>query len=93
MFIIICMESIILYDLNDKKHAEQTRIIRMLFGFKDKSNNGRYQYQRSGLLSEIPYVRKTKTVLIVERKYEVQVIQALKKVGVKTIVLNPKHSE
>ena len=87
------MESIILYDLNDKKHAEQTRIIRMLFGFKDKSNNGRYQYQRSGLLSEIPYVRKTKTVLIVERKYEVQVIQALKKVGVKTIVLNPKHSE
>ena len=93
MFIIICMESIILYDLNDKKHAEQTRIIRMLFGFRDKSNNGRYQYQRSGLLSKVPYVRKTKTVLIVERKYEVQVIQALKKVGVKTTVLNSTHSE
>ena len=91
MFITILMESIILYDLNDKTHAEQTRIIRMLFGFKDKSNNGRYQYQRFGLLSKIPHVRKTKTALIVEKKYAVQVIQVLKEVGIKTIVLNPTN--
>ena len=86
------MKSVILYDLNDKTHAEQTRIIRALFGFKDKSNNGRYQYQRLGLLSKIPHVQKTKTALISERKYEVQIIQALRKVGVKATVLNPKHS-
>jgi hypothetical protein len=83
------MGSVILYDLNDKTHAEQSRIIRALFGFKDKSNNGRYQYQRLGLLSEIPHIRKTKTVLIVKRRYATQVIQTLKKVGVKAIVVNP----
>ena len=88
MFIIILMESIILYDLNDKTHAEQTRIIRVLFGFKDKSNNGRYHYQRLGLLSKVPHMRKTKTALIVEKKYVVQVVQVLKKAGVKTMVLN-----
>jgi hypothetical protein len=93
MFIITLMESMILYDLNDKTHAEQTRIIRLLFGFKDKSNNGEYQYERLGLLSEIPHVRKTKTVLIVERKYAVQVIHTLKKVGVKAILLDPTHSK
>ena len=88
MFIIILMESIILYDLNDKTHAEQTRIIRALFGYKDKSNNGKYQYQRPGLLSKVPHVLKTKTALTVEKKYEAQVIRALKKVGVKTIRLS-----
>ncbi len=82
------MESIILYDLNDKTHAEQTRIIRALFGYKDKSNNGKYQYQRPGLLSKVPHVLKTKTALAVEKKYEAQVIRALKKVGVKTIRLS-----
>ena len=93
MFIITLMESMILYDLNDKTHAEQTHIIRLLFGFKDKSNNGGYQYQRLGLLSNIPHVKKTKTALIVERKYAAQVIQTLKKAGVKTTMINQTLSK
>lgn len=84
----IIMETVILYDLNDKTHAEQSRIIRVLFGFKDKSNNGRYQYQRPGLLSRIPHVRKTKTALVIEKRYAMQVIRTLKKVGVKPTLLN-----
>lgn len=80
------MKSIVLYDLNEKSHAEQSRIIRTLFGFTDKSNNGKYSYERPGLLSKIPFERKTKTVLIVEKKYEKQVIDQFKKVGVKPTI-------
>ncbi len=69
----------VLYDLNDKSHAEQSKIIRTLFGFKDKSNNGKYQYDRPGQLSKIPFERKTKTALIINKKYEPEVIAILKK--------------
>ena len=84
------MKAIVLYDLNDKTHAEQSRIIRILFGFKDKSNNGAYQYDRLGLLSKIPFERKTKTALIVEKKFEVRVVRALKKAGVTSITFDSK---
>ncbi len=81
------MKAIVLYDLNDKSHAEQSHIIRVLFGFKDMSNNGKYRYDRPGLLSKIRFERKTKTALIIEKKYVLQVVQALKKAGVTSIVV------
>ncbi|MFH1106259.1 MAG: hypothetical protein V1787_00010 [Candidatus Micrarchaeota archaeon] len=76
----------VLYDLNDKSHAEQSRILRELFGFTDKSNNGRYEYERPGLLSKIRFERKTKTALVIEKKNGRQVVQALIKAGIISII-------
>ncbi len=87
------MDVVVLYDLNDKTHAEQSRIIRVLFGFKDKSNHGKYSYERPGLLSKVPIVRKTKTALIVKEKHEAEVVQSLKRAGVKFMRLTPKRKK
>ena len=87
------MNVVLLYDLNEKTHAEQSRIIRVLFGFKDKSNHGKYSYERAGSLSKVPLVRKTKTALIVKEKYEVEVIQSLKRAGVKFMRLTPERKK
>ena len=81
------MKALVLYDLNDKTHAEQSRIIRVLFGFKDKSNNGKYWYDRPGLLSKIPFERRTKTVLIVQKRHVRKVVEGLKKQKVRAIVV------
>lgn len=87
------MNVVVLYDLNDKTHAEQSRIIRALFGFKDKSNHGKYSYERQGSLSNVPFVRKTKTALIVKEKYAAEVVQSLKRAGVKIMQLTPKRKK
>lgn len=79
-------QSMVLYDLNDKKPAERTRIIRTLYGFKDKSCYGKYEYARKGLLYGIRYMRKTKTAIIVSEKDGQKVVEILKKMGITPIV-------
>ena len=76
-------KSMILYDLNDKTPAEKTSILRELYGYNDKSCNGRYNYQRPGLVSGIVHQRKTKTALIVADKDAEDVVKILKKLGIK----------
>ncbi len=79
-------KSVVLYDLNDKTTVQKTRIIRELFGYSDRSCNGRYEYKRDGLLSDIGYERKTKTAIIVSEKDGRKVVEILKKMGIRPIV-------
>lgn len=79
----------VLYDLEDKTPAEKTNIHRKLFGFSDKSNNGKYAYQRKGLLSEIPHEKSYKSALIINTKHEEYVIKTLEKLNVKIIKIKP----
>ena len=47
---------------------ERTRFFRRLYGYVDRSQFGRYRYEREGLLSRIPHVRMIRGVLIIREE-------------------------
>ncbi|MBI4449031.1 hypothetical protein HY641_03330 [Candidatus Woesearchaeota archaeon] len=81
-------KTMILYDLNDKTQPQKNQIIRTLFGYQDKSCHGKYLYQRPGLLSKIPFNRKTKTALIIPTSEKEKVTKILHKLAIKTTALD-----
>jgi len=52
--------------LGDLEPAQRTRLFRRLYGWQDKSQYGRYEYQRRGLLGKIGYVPIIRGVFIVK---------------------------
>lgn len=48
------------------KAAARTRLFRQLYGWRDKSQYGKYEYQRAGLLGKIGYVPVIRGVFIVK---------------------------
>ena len=79
--------SLLIYDLKNKNNVEKTRIVRSLFGYKDKSNMGKYSYQRNGLLSKFKYKKLDKSVIVVDSKDEEQVKKILKKFGLNVLIM------
>ena len=57
-----------IYELKEIKGKAKTYLIRKLFGYKDKSNHGKYSYERPGKLT--PYTKEKwgKSVIIVKRE-------------------------
>jgi hypothetical protein len=82
------MKTIIAYDLTGKSPVQKTRVIRALFGYEDKSNFGKYKYTRDGLISKIPNAYQIKGAILVENKYVPNVVRMLKKLKVKSSVLD-----
>ena len=80
-------KSLLLYDLKNKNNVEKTNIVRSLFGYKDKSNMGKYTYQRDGLFSKFKYEKLDKSAIIVDTKDEVQVEKILKKFGLNVLIM------
>ena len=60
------------------KPAERTKLFRQLYGWRDKSQYGKYEYNREGLLSNIPRVRLTRGVFIVAQENRLKVKRFLK---------------
>jgi hypothetical protein len=57
---------IIIFRLDKKMSgAERARFFRRLYGYVDRSNYGRYTYERRGLMSEIPHLSPARSVIIV----------------------------
>ena len=79
-------KSIILYDLKNKKTKEKTDITRKLFGFKDKSNNGNYTYEREGRLKNIKHEKWNKAVILINSEDEAKVSKILRKFGLKVLI-------
>ncbi len=77
----------ILYDLKNKNNIEKTRVVRSLFGYTDKSNHGNYTYPREGLLSKFKHEKIDKSVIVVNRKDELQVKKILKKFELNLMIL------
>jgi hypothetical protein len=48
--------------------AERARFCRELYGYVDRSNHGKYIYERRGLLSSIPHFIPAKSVIVVRRE-------------------------
>lgn len=82
------MKIIIEYDLTGKTPVQKSRILRALFGFNDKSNFGKYEYHRPGIISKIPDARQIKGAILVEEKNKTEVVQELKKLKIKPKVLD-----
>jgi hypothetical protein len=58
--------------------ADKRKFFRALYGWRDKSQFGKYEYMRDGLLTNIPYVHLTRGVFIVARENRLKVKRFLK---------------
>lgn len=80
-------KSLLLYDLKNKNNVEKTNIVRSLFGYKDKSNMGKYTYQRKGLLSKFKYEKWNKSAILVNKKDEEEVKNILQRFRLNVLVM------
>lgn len=59
--------------------SKSVQISRVLNGYKDRSNHGKYTYERMGLLEEIPHRKLTKNVILLKEEDHKQLVQILEK--------------
>ncbi len=50
------------------KAAQRARLFRQLYGWKDKSQFGKYEYDREGLLTDVPHVKLMRGVFIIRKQ-------------------------
>ena len=80
-------KSLLLYDLKNKNNVEKTHIVRSLFGYKDKSNMGKYTYKREGLLSKFKYEKLDKSAIVIDIRNEEKVKNMLRKFGLSVLIM------
>lgn len=91
--------TIICYDLVSAglSSRAKTKLDRELHGWTDRSNNGRYTYERDGLLQRMPHLRPVRSVLVVASGHAGEVIGLLERHGArvfaKEVVLSPEDVE
>lgn len=74
------------YEFEGRTASEVGKNNRQLFGYKDKSNHGKYAYWRNGLLSRMALKRLARGVILTDSVNDGEVLRALKEVGAKKIV-------
>ena len=60
--------TLISYRAKDLSKTEASKLSKGLLGYKDKSNRGRYTYNRMGLIKTIKCIIVSKSTFIVPRK-------------------------
>lgn len=70
---------LVCYTLGSISSTLRNKFKRELLGYKDYSNRGKYSYQRGGFLSEIPYYRPIRSVIVVRLQDENKIISFLTK--------------
>jgi len=60
--------TIFTFDTGHKTNWDRVRFFRGLYGHTEFSNFGKYTYDRPGILSTIPHIRPTESVIIVNNK-------------------------
>ncbi len=60
------------------KAAQRARLFRQLYGWLDKSQFGKYEYEREGLLTNIPHVKLMRGVFIVRKQDKKKITDFLK---------------
>ena len=76
---------------------KKPKFVRELYGYSDKSNFGRYNYKRDGLLSRLKHTKPSKSAVIVKRE-EAHVLRSfLKKCNApfteRLVILDPKEAK
>jgi len=69
------------YEFEGRTPNQVGKINRQLFGYKDKSNHGKYIYWRNGLLSRMALKRIARGAILTDLVNDSDVFFALKKVG------------
>ena len=73
------------YEFERRTASQVGKINRELFGYKDRSNHGKYIYWREGHLSKMALKRLARGVILTDLMNDGEVLRALKKVGAKKI--------
>lgn len=71
---------LISYDLSKVNQIGKVLVKRQLFGYTEYSNNAQYTYKRKGVLSEIPYIKLARAVIIVRNRDILAVEKVIKSV-------------
>lgn len=58
--------------------AHRTKFFRRLYGWRDQSQYGKYEYKREGLLTHIPHIRLTRGVFIVAQESKNKITKFLR---------------
>lgn len=77
-------KTIICYTLGSIEPRNRSKFNRELYGYEDKSNHGKYKYQRKGILTNTEYEKPLDSVLILTKNTR-KVIQHLKNYKAKYI--------
>lgn len=85
---------LISYELSKSSQNQKTLLHKALYGYRDHSNNGRYKYEREGLLSKIPSIKLNRGVFIIKQKDSNKIMPILKKnkVILKTLIVSLPES-
>ena len=76
------MKAIILcFEYPNCTKSQQSRLSKEIYGFTDNSNNGRYSYEREGILTKIPILVLAKAAVIIAEQ-DKQVITKIKELGI-----------
>ena len=70
---------LICYTLKNADHATRSSFKREFIGYQDKSNKGKYNYKRKGLIDNIPNIRPARGVIIVKEYDEPKIKKVLKR--------------
>ena len=73
------------YEFEGRTASEVGKMNRQLFGYKDRSNHGKYIYWRNGLLSKMALKRLARGVILTDSVNDREVLDALKSVKAKKI--------
>lgn len=60
-------------------HTEINRFCRKFYGYKDRSNKGKYTYERKGILSKYPHIKIRRGLIIVRMEDTEKIIDILEK--------------
>lgn len=59
---------LIIHDLTKLNHYQKVLFNREVYGYIDNSNNNSYQYERIGMLSQIPHFRLLKSAIVIKKE-------------------------
>jgi len=72
---------LISYDLSKVNQVGKVLVKRLLFGYTEYSNNAQYTYERKGILSDVPYLKLARAVIIVRNQDAQRVEKVIKSVN------------
>ncbi|MBI3588608.1 hypothetical protein HY095_05415 [Candidatus Micrarchaeota archaeon] len=76
---------IVCYTLGGIEPRKRLKFNHELYGFTDRSNNGKYEYKRKGILSGVRYEKPLDSVLVLPSANTRDIVKHLKKYRAKYI--------
>jgi len=78
------------------ERSQRTRFFQQLYGYKDRSQYGKYFYQREGVLSYSPYIRLGRAVIMIGERDKKRVLSFLRRgarVEIRRVILTQKDRD